>query len=253
MRRKRKPVSALSFPERIIPDEESLGIVALHLKRYVFAEPYCAGKVVLDAACGTGYGSAELARVADRVVAVDVDETAIAYAASRYRRPNVEFVRMDVTSLTFDDASFDVAVSFETIEHLDDREAFLAGTTRVLRPSGVLIVSTPNAPFTTEQPENPFHRVEYSSKDFERLLLAHFAEVEIFGQRRLQTRRHRTLQRLDVLSLRRRLPILRRLGAVSGTAPTEAVTLDGIVIERGGVDRANELVAVCRDPRRHRT
>ena len=134
-------------------------------------------------------------------------------------------------------------VSFETIEHVADREAFLREVTRVLRPSGTFVVSTPNAPRTTDTPENPFHHVEYALDDFVGLLSAHFANVDLFGQRRLQTRRHRVLQRLDVLGLRRRLAFLRRAAPLVGTAPTEEVSLEGIVIERAGIERASELVA----------
>lgn len=240
----------MTFPERIVPDEEPAGVVALHLKRYVFAEPFCAGKTVLDAACGTGYGSARLGAVAARVLGVDVDADAVAYARRRYGADNVEFDAMDVAALRLDDASFDVVVSFETIEHLPDRDAFLREVVRVLRPSGTLVVSTPNVPRTTERPANPFHRVEYSRADFERLLSGFFAHVELWGQRRLQTRRHRALQRLDVLGLRRRLAFLRRAAPLVGTAPTAEVTLEGIAIEREGLERAGELVAVCSGPRR---
>jgi len=240
----------MSYPERIVPDDEPPGIVALHLKRYLFAEPYCIEKVVLDAACGSGYGSAELARVATSVLGVDADEGAIAYAQARYAGDNVAFEVMDVSSLRLDNASVDVVVSFETIEHLDDRAAFLGEVTRVLRPSGTFLASTPNAPRTTERPHNPFHRVEYSRDDFVRLLAGHFAEVDLFGQRRLQTRRHRALQQLDVLGLRRRFAVVRRAAPLVGTAPTENVTLDGIVIERERIARATELVAVCSGPRR---
>ena len=249
VRRTWQPVPEMSYPERIVPDEESAGIVALHLKRYVFSVPYCAGKVVLDAACGVGYGSAELARVAQRVVGVDVDEAAIAYARSRYGGDNIQFRTMDVSSLRLDDAAFDVVVSFETIEHLVGVEAFLREVRRVLSPSGTFVVSTPNAPRTTNAPDNPHHRVEYSREDFARLLWEHFGTVDLFGQRRLQTRRHRVLQRLDVLGLRRRLAFLRRAAPLVGTAPTEGVELDGIVIEREGIERASELVAVCTEPK----
>jgi SAM-dependent methyltransferase len=240
----------MSYPERIVPDDEPPGIVALHLKRYLFAEPYCVDKVVLDAACGVGYGSVELARVARRVIGVDAAESAIAYARTRYADDKVEFEVMDVSSLRLDDASVDVVVSFETIEHLDARDAFLGEVTRVLRPTGTFLVSTPSAPRTTERPDNPFHRVEYSRDDFVLLLSAHFASVDLFGQRRLQTRRHRVLQRLDVLGLRRRLAFVRRTALLVGTPPTERVTLNGIAIEREGIDRATELVAVCTGPRR---
>jgi SAM-dependent methyltransferase len=239
----------MSYPERIVPDEEPPGIVALHLKRYLFAQPYCAGKVVLDAACGSGYGSAALGHVATRVVGIDVHVPAVEYAQSRYGGGNVEFEVMDVAALRFDGDSFDVVVSFETIEHVQDQQAFLREVTRVLRPSGTFVVSTPNVERTTERPQNPFHHVEYARDDFVRLLTQYFESIDLFGQRRLQTMRYRVLRRLDVLGLRRRVAFLRRAGQLVGTAPTEAVKLDDVVIAREGIERATELVAVCIRPR----
>ena len=236
----------MTYPERIVPDETSPGIVALHLKRYEFARPWCRDRIVLDAGCGVGYGTAHLAEVAASVVGVDRDEGAISYARERYARPNVEFRVADLLDLDLADASFDVVCSFETIEHLEDVEAFLAEVVRVLRPEGVFVVSTPRVDETTVAPENPFHRVELSPPDFEALLRGSFREVELYGQRRLQTARHRLMQRVDVLGLRRRLPGARRLSGVLGTAPTAEVTSDGIIIERGALERASELVAVCR-------
>lgn len=233
-------------PERIVPDEEQPGIVALHLKRYEFALPLCAGKEVLDAGCGVGYGTARLGEQAARVVGVDIDAQAIAYARDRYGAPNVEFRRMDLLALEFPDAAFDVVCSFETVEHLSDRDAFLGSAARVLRPGGAFVVSTPRAERTTETPANPHHRVEYSRQDFEALLRGYFREVELYGQRRLQTARHRLVQRLDVFGLRKRVAFLRPAARLLGTAPTEAVTSEGIVIERVGLDRATELIAVCR-------
>jgi SAM-dependent methyltransferase len=240
----------VSHPERIVPDETSPGIVALHLKRYEFAAPYCAGKTVLDAACGVGYGTAHLGRCAAHVLGVDLDEQTIRYARERYGAANVPFAVMDVAALQLEDDSFDVVCSFETIEHLPDRETFLREVARVLRPDGTFVVSTPNARETTESPVNPFHQVEYSRVDFELLLLERFERVQIHGQRRIRTRRHRALQRLDVLGLRRRLSFVRRASAVvAGTAPTERVTLEGIVIDREQLDDAEEIVAVCTGPR----
>jgi SAM-dependent methyltransferase len=238
----------VSHPERIVPDETEPGIVAIHLKRYAFAEPWCRGKDVLDVACGVGYGSARLAKTAAHVVGGDLSEDAIAYAQRRYGAANVEFRVLDAAALPFPPGSFDTVCSFETIEHLDDRETYLGQVARVLRPDGAFIVSTPRADSTTERPDNPFHCVEYSPEDFERLLGRHFRSVELYGQRRLQTRRHRTMQRLDVAGLRRRLGFLRRASVIVGTPPTAEATLDDIVIEPGGLDRASELVAVCTGP-----
>jgi SAM-dependent methyltransferase len=236
----------LTYPERIVPDETEPGIVALHLKRYEFALSWCRGRDVLDAGCGVGYGSAFLAKEAQRVVGVDRDEAAVAYAQERYAASNLDFRVGDLLALDRPDASFDTVCAFEAIEHLTDPDAFLGEAARVVRPGGTLVASTPNARETTHTPENPFHEVELSAADFERLLLGRFAQVELYGQRRLQTARHRLLQRVDVLGLRRRLTFLRPASRLLGTPPMAEVELEGIAIERGQLHGATELVAVCR-------
>ena len=238
----------MGHPERIVPDETEPGIVAIHLKRYEFALPHCEGKDVLDAACGVGYGTAVLAQRARRAVGVDRDPPAIAYARSHYDSPNIQFLEQDLDELEFPDESFDVVCSFETIEHLDECERFLAGVRRLLRPGGLFFVSTPRVDETTASPANPFHRVELSRADFERLLSRFFTNVDVYGQHRLQTRRHRWLQRLDVLGLRRRLTFLRPASKLLGTVPMAEVSTDGIAIDKAGIDRAAQLVAVCRRP-----
>jgi SAM-dependent methyltransferase len=236
----------VSHPERIVPDETEPGIVALHLKRYAFARPFCTGREVLDAGCGVGYGSAYLAEAARRVVGVDIDADAIAYARRRYGAPNVEFVHADVVAMPFADALFDVACSFEAIEHVRDPEALVSQLRRVVREGGFCILSTPRVERTTTNPANPFHRVELSPEDLERLLRKRFESVELYGQRRLQTRRHRTMQRLDPLGLRRRLGFLRSGSRLLGTAPMAEVGLDEIEIAPRALDDASEVVAVCR-------
>ena len=242
-------VSAVAYPERIVPDETPPGPLAIHEKRYLFALTYCAGKRVLDGACGVGYGTALLADRAAEVVGVDIDADSIAYARSRYARPNIEFRVDDLTAPELDDRSFDVVCSFETIEHVPDREAYLAHVVRVLRDDGLFVVSTPRADETTGSPDNPYHFVEYSRRDFQALLSRRFGKVELFGQRRLQTKRHRALQRLDVLGLRRRAGFLRSLGRVRDGNRADARRVAGGHRHRPPRRRsADVIVAVCRMP-----
>ena len=240
----------MGYPERIIPDETSAGIIALHLKRYAFALPWCEGREVLDVACGVGYGTAVLAKAAARVVGGDIDEASISYARERYGGTNVEFAVLDVAALPFEDASFDAVCSFETIEHLHKPEALVDEASRVLRPTGAFLVSTPRAERTTHAPDNPFHCLEYAREDFERVLGTRFESVDLYGERRPQTRLHRALQRLDVFGLRRRSALVRRASMLTGTPATEHLTLNDVVISREGVDGAPVLYAVCTRPRR---
>jgi SAM-dependent methyltransferase len=239
----------VAHPERIVPDDTPAGVIALHLKRYDFARDFCSQADVLDAACGVGYGSAYLAEVAARVVGVDLNAEAIDYARARYAGPRTSFEVMDVTVLEFPDAAFDVVCSFETLEHLREPGEAVREAARVVRAGGVYIASTPRVARTCSSPENPFHEVEYAPADFAALLRERFENVELYGQRRLETRRHRLLRRLDVFGVRRRSALLRRAAAFTGTPPTTDVTLSDIVIEPNALDDASELVAVCRLPR----
>jgi SAM-dependent methyltransferase len=235
----------MGHPERIIPDETEPGIVALHLKRYAFARDWCEGRDVLDVGCGAGYGTAYLAESARRVVGGDIDADAVGYARGRYAAPNVEFAVFDAAILPFENAAFDTVCAFEVIEHVDDPATVLREIARVLRPAGTFLLSTPRADVTTHAPENPYHRVEFSADDFARLLRERFGGVELYGQRRLETKRHRLARRLDVLGLRRRSALLRRASVVTGTPAMDAATLDDVEISRDGVRNATELFAVC--------
>ena len=115
-----------------------------HWHRYLFAWRIAQGRRVLDAACGEGYGSALLSRTAASVLGVDIDASSIVHARERYARENLRYEVADATALDVAPGSYDLVVSFETLEHLSAQEELLAGFARVLTDDGLLIVSSPD-------------------------------------------------------------------------------------------------------------
>ncbi len=170
--------------ERVIPGEVDIDLLNEHLARYTFAARLSRGKRVLDAGCGAGYGSAELARGAERVVGMDRAAEAVEFARAHYPAANLWFERGSCTSLPHPDGSFDLVVAFEVIEHLENWREFLAEARRVLAPCGQFIVSTPNRLYYTESRgadgANPFHVHEFSFDEFREELAAVFPNVALF-------------------------------------------------------------------------
>lgn len=159
-----------------------------HWHRYVVARRFCEGKTVLDAACGEGYGSDMLAAVAARVTGVDISGDAVAHATSQYGgRENLQFIQGGCEELPLPDDSVDVAVSLETIEHIGAQEAFVAELRRVLKPGGLLVMSSPNKQQYTDARgyHNEFHVREMYRDEFEQLLQTDFPHIHWLGQKLL--------------------------------------------------------------------
>ncbi len=138
---------------------------------YRYCADMCAGREVLEAGCGEGYGAALLASHARRVVALDYDAVTVAHVRARY--PSVEVVEGNLAALPMADASADVVVNFQVIEHLWDQPQFITECLRVLRPGGLLLMSTPNRiTFTpgSDTPVNPFHTRELNAAELAELL-----------------------------------------------------------------------------------
>jgi SAM-dependent methyltransferase len=157
-----------------------------HWHRYHFAARFVAGRCVLDVACGSGYGSALLARHAACVFGADIADEAIAHARARYAAaPNLEFCAADCAALPFADASFDAVVSFETIEHIQAQERFLDEVRRVLRPEGLFIVSSPNKLEYSDRRgcSNKYHVHELYRDELAASLAPRFPHSRWFGQR----------------------------------------------------------------------
>ncbi|RMH17520.1 MAG: class I SAM-dependent methyltransferase, partial [Gemmatimonadetes bacterium] len=169
-----------------------------HAHRYAWAREHVReGWRVLDLACGTGFGAAALADAGARVVAADLDHGALVEGAREFegvpaaasdggRRLPAEaralvFVRMDGTRLALADASLDLVVSFETLEHTTRYREMLAEFARVLRPDGLLLLSTPNRP--VQSPDgvihNPYHTQEFDRPELEALMRERFEHVEM--------------------------------------------------------------------------
>jgi SAM-dependent methyltransferase len=157
-----------------------------HWHRYHFAASMVVGREVLDVACGEGYGSALLARKAARVTGADLSQAAVDHARARYATiANLAFRQADCAALPFADASFDVVVSFETIEHIAAQEVFLDEVHRLLRPGGLVVLSCPNKVEYTDKRGviNEFHVRELYRDELAALLASRFPHTEWYGQR----------------------------------------------------------------------
>lgn len=200
--------------ERLIEDSYrgSIGgyvIYLLHEASYRFAVDYCKGGHVLDLGCGTGYGASFLAEYAGKIVAADVSVEAIDYAASKYKRNNVEFhvIRPD-SELPFVDSSFDVVLSFQVLEHVKSDAFYLAEAARVLKKGGIMIIVTPDRAHRLlpgQRPWNRWHLREYSAKQLTRVAGERFDILNLLkmGARSdvaaIELRRYRFLKWITLL------------------------------------------------------
>lgn len=169
-------------PERFDPQEGAGRLIdSEHRARYTWAARVVDGKDVLDAACGVGYGIEILAAAgAKSVSGVDLDPEAVAAATERFGEHAAAVVEGDLRELPFDDDSFDVVTSFETIEHMEEGEKALAELRRVLRPEGLLIVSSPNP--EAYLPGNEFHVHEFRPEELTAAVGELFANVATYRQ-----------------------------------------------------------------------
>ena len=168
--------------ERVIPGKTDPDLMNEHWARYQFAEPLVHGKLVVDAGCGVGYGSAFLATSARLVLALDTSAEALGAAREEYAHPKVALINADCGRLPVPDASVDVISAFEVIEHMDDWQTLISEAARVLAPHGQLLVSTPNRIYSQESREelNPFHVHEFEYSEFESELRKRFPYVMLF-------------------------------------------------------------------------
>jgi SAM-dependent methyltransferase len=194
-----------------------------------------------------------IAAVADRVYGVDFDTFPVKYSRGRYGSTTLRFLVGDATELPLKRASADVVVSFEVIEHVVDHKRFLNEASRVLKPDGTLVISTPNretaelfrqkAGFTWDA-----HVSEVGMVDFQKELQQYFNSVRIWGMRLRGSRLYGFLRALDPWNFR--LRILSRRGIDFARykvfhVPSQSLSFDDVVISRRQLRQANQFLAVC--------
>jgi len=211
---------------------------------------------ILDAACGTGYGSYYLSERAKEVIGIDVSPKAIAFCRKKYKRENLTFIQMDCIDLKFDAGYFDTVVSLETLEHVRDDRKFLSEIRRVLRKEGMCIISTPNSLHHNQKPENIHHLREYSKDSFNALVNNYFNNVDFYGRKlskeliKLETDLN-NVRRYDKLDLRFLIPRrIRHLMAdfiaiIKHDRLLEEISIKEIEYFTGTQDSAT-LITICR-------
>ncbi|HZP40583.1 MAG TPA: class I SAM-dependent methyltransferase [Candidatus Binatia bacterium] len=233
--------------------------LARHLAAYRFARARAAGRRVLDAGCGEGYGAALLAEVATSVVGVDRPE-AVAVARARHASPRLAFRTADLERFQAGGARFDLVVSFQVIEHLVDPERFLRALVTATAEGGELLVTTPNRLMSVS--ENPYHLREWTAPELlalaapvvpgVRMLGVHGSPAVLAWEAARGAAVRRWL-RWDPLRLRRLLPaaavrwafprlarLVRR--RVRGAGAPTAIDVDDFTVREGDLDRALDLV-----------
>jgi SAM-dependent methyltransferase len=173
------------IPERIVPGSTDRAETADHMARYDFAATRARG-MTLDLGSGVGYGAAIIAAAqsVNFLIAFDIRSRVLAFGKGSYSE-TISFVTGDAGALPFSKDSLDSVVCLEVIEHVPDAERVLREIARVLRPEGLLIISTPNKWTTSplyRRPINPYHALEWYPSSFKKLVSEYFEVEEVLGQ-----------------------------------------------------------------------
>lgn len=156
-----------------------------HIGRYIFASSFVGDKSVLDIASGIGYGSHFLmTKGAKMIVSADKEFGNLAFSKKHYSSLKIYRVNVDAEKLPFSSEQFDIITSFETIEHLTNYRDFLSECRRILKPGGLIIISTPNRTVTspTGKVWNQYHIKEFTISEFAGLMNEFFKTIDLYGQ-----------------------------------------------------------------------
>jgi 2-polyprenyl-3-methyl-5-hydroxy-6-metoxy-1,4-benzoquinol methylase len=151
----------------------------MHIATYKYAEKFAANKLVLDFGCGSGYGSFELSKVAEHVIATDISYEAVEYAKENFRNSNLKYCHISEIS----EQKFDLITSFQVIEHVSNERDYVHLLKELLADDGILLISTPNKEVrlfkSIQKPWNLFHLKEFSASELKKLFSGFFSDIEI--------------------------------------------------------------------------
>jgi ubiquinone/menaquinone biosynthesis C-methylase UbiE len=175
-----------------------------HLHRYEIALKYIsANDVVLDLACGNGFGTSLLSRHSkNKVIGGDISAETIAYCKQKWKSSgNLHFQLIDGTNSKFSSDYFDSVVSFETIEHTTQYMDMLKEFNRITKKGGTVILSTPNKKISSPDGivRNPYHTQEFLYDELSGILNTVFDEVKLYGQKYVRYERKTLRNKLGSL------------------------------------------------------
>jgi O-antigen biosynthesis protein len=178
--------------ERYIPkDPECEELKFEHESRYFFSSNLVKGKLIADIGCGSGYGCQIIStNQAKKVIGLDISFETLKFAKENFSTDNILYINSSADSLPFSSAIFDIVISFEVIEHLENYKGYLAEIKRILKDDGILILSTPNVVKHLDRKENGeqnFHVHEFCFQDFKSLLSEYFESMAFYSQKYTQS------------------------------------------------------------------
>ncbi|MBC7396388.1 MAG: class I SAM-dependent methyltransferase, partial [Bdellovibrionales bacterium] len=196
------------YPDDSVPLDQNSHFILDHLSRYQWSQQLVKGARVLDCACGKGYGSYLVSLCAKEVIRADLNDESLAIARTQFKRSNLTFEKVDVLKLTdtFALAEFDVVIAFEIIEHIpvETTALFLSQISKILKPGGVLLLSTPNHDVVTKSKVQvpDFHINNFKPTELRAALSPSFREVTLIGQFRLRSFFNHLLFSADFFNVR---------------------------------------------------
>jgi 2-polyprenyl-3-methyl-5-hydroxy-6-metoxy-1,4-benzoquinol methylase len=182
---KREPTTERLTAEDQYSNREAYLLYLIHLATYKYCIPLVRGKKVLDYGCGTGYGTSFISEYCAQITGIDISLEAVNYAESHFSAPNLSYLQIkptEIAPLPFSDRFFEVVLSFQVIEHVQDISAYLREIDRVLAPGGRVVIATPDRSarlFSFQKPWNMWHLREFTQKQLKDILSEYFSDVSV--------------------------------------------------------------------------